>query len=349
MTRTHDVALVRGDGIGPEISEATQRVLEAAGASIRWHDAPAGADGMARKGHELPISTIQTIRRFGVALKAPLTAGRCTGGVVVEDNGASRRHPSVNNGIRRELGLFVNVRPVHGWKDLSGEYAALDIVIMREITEDIYSGIERKIDDNTAEAVKRITRPACERVARYSCEFAGRHGRREVSAIHKANVLHLTDGLFLETVRNVSTGYPGLHFSETAVDAACYLLVKKPRHFDVMVMPNQYGDILSDLAAALVGSLGLAPGANIGADAAVFEAAHGAAPDIAGQGIANPIGLILAGAMLLDHIGEPEAAARVRAAVDAALADRRLWTPDLGGSARTLELTEALCGAAEVA
>jgi len=347
MKRTHDVALIRGDGIGPEISEATQRVLEAAGASIRWHDTPAGADGLERTGYELPVATVKTIRQLGVALKAPLTAGRCTGGVVVEDNGASRRHPSVNNGIRRELGLFVNVRPVRGWKALSGDYAAMDIVIMREITEDIYSGIERRVDDDTAEAIKRVTRPACERLTRYSCEYARRHGRRAISAIHKANVLHMTDGLFLETVRRVTGDFEGLEFSETAVDAACYMLVKKPRSFDVMVMPNQYGDILSDLAAALVGSLGLAPGANIGDNAAVFEAAHGAAPDIAGQGIANPIGLVLSGAMLLDHLGEGEAASRVRVAVDAALADMRLRTPDLGGSARTSDLLDALCGAAQ--
>ena len=344
---TYDVAIIRGDGIGPEISEATQRVLEAAGASIRWHDAPAGEDGLARAGRELPLSTIETIRRLGVALKAPLLAGRCTGGVVVEDNGRSRRHPSVNNGIRRELNLFVNVRPVRGWADLSGAYAALDIVIMREITEDIYSGIERKLDGGAAEAVKRVTRSACERLARYACEYALRYGRRTINAIHKANVLHLTDGLFLETVRAVTSGFASLGFSETAVDAACYGLVKKPQSFDVMVMPNQYGDIVSDLAAALAGSLGLAPGANIGADAAVFEAAHGAAPDITGKGIANPIGLILSGAMMLDHLGEADAAARVRAAVDAVLADPRLRPPDLGGSAGTAVLTDALCGAAQ--
>lgn len=347
MKRTHDVALVRGDGIGPEISEATQRVLEAAGASISWHDTPAGDDGRVRRGHELPLSTLQAIRQYGVALKAPLLAGRCTGGVVVEENGTARRHPSVNNGLRRELGLFVNVRPVRGWKGLSGEFAAMDLVIMREITEDIYSGIERMVGDDIAEAVKRISRDACERITRYSCEYAQRHGRRNLSAIHKANVLHLTDGMFLETVRKVASDYDGVTFDETAVDAACYLLVKKPGHFDVMVMPNQYGDILSDLAAALVGSLGLAPGANIGENAAVFEAAHGAAPDIAGQGIANPIGLVLSGAMMLDHLEEYDAAARVRSAVDAVLDDPRLRTPDLGGSAGTEDLTAALCGAVQ--
>jgi isocitrate dehydrogenase (NAD+) len=160
MKRTHDAAVIRGDGIGPEITEATQRVLESAGASIRWHDTPAGADGLARVGHELPLTTVKAIRQYRVALKAPLTAGRCTGGVTVEDNGASRRHPSVNNGIRRELGLFVNVRPVRGWSALSGDYAAMDLVIMREITEDIYSGIERQVDADTAEAIKRVTRPA---------------------------------------------------------------------------------------------------------------------------------------------------------------------------------------------
>ncbi|MFN3322244.1 MAG: isocitrate/isopropylmalate dehydrogenase family protein [Bryobacteraceae bacterium] len=339
----YDIAFIRGDGIGPEITEATQRVLESAGAGIRWHDTPAGEDGRARLGHELPLSSLETIRRLGVVLKAPLIAERCTGGVVVESNGSIRRHPSVNNGLRRELNLFVNVRPVRGWTAVSGAYAETDLVIMREVTEDMYSGIERQVNDGCAEAVKRITRRATERLTHYACDYALRHGRRTVSAIHKANVLHLTDGLFLRTVRETVADYSALNFSETAIDAACYLLVKRPTAFDVMVLPNQYGDIISDLAAGLVGSLGLAPGANIGDDAAMFEAAHGAAPDIAGQGIANPIGLVLSGAMLLDHIGEREAAGRVRTAVDRLLADSRFRTPDLGGTSRTSDFTEALC------
>lgn len=342
-----EIAVISGDGIGPEITEATQRVLEASGAKLRWVDTPAGEAARARHGHELPGSTLETIRRLGVVLKAPLAAGRRTGGVVVENNGHPRRHPSVNNALRRELELFVNVRPVRGWANISGRYAAMDIVIMREVTEDIYSGLESQVNEDCAEAVKRVTRQASERIARFSCEFAIRHGRRTIHAIHKANVLHLTDGLFLGAVQETVARYPGLVFSETAIDAACYLLIKNPAAFDIMVCPNQYGDILSDVAAGLAGSLGLAPGANLGDRIAMFEAAHGAAPDIAGRGIANPISLILSAAMLLDHIGQSEAARRVRAAVDEALSDPRCLTADLGGTAKTSDLTDALCGAVQ--
>jgi isocitrate dehydrogenase (NAD+) len=342
-----EIAVVPGDGIGPEITEATQRVLEASGARIRWIDAPAGDAARGPHGNELPSSTLETMRRIGVVLKAPLAAGRRTGGVVVENNGHSRRHPSVNNALRRELELFVNIRPVRGWTGVSGRHAPMDIVIMREVTEDIYSGLETQVSDDCADAIKRITRQASERIARFSCDFAVREGRRRVQAIHKANVLHLTDGLFLGTVQETVSRYPGLIFEETAIDAACYLLIKNPSAFDVMVCPNQYGDILSDVAAGLAGSLGLAPGANLGDSAAMFEAAHGAAPDIAGRGIANPIGLILSAAMMLDHIGQPEAARRVRAAVDDALRNPRYLTADLGGSARTRDLTDALCGAVQ--
>lgn len=344
----HEVAVIQGDGIGPEITEATQRVLEAAGASIRWIDTPAGSDGLHRAGHELPLESLQMIRKLGVVLKAPLLAGRRTGGVVVSDNGHTRRHPSVNNGLRRELELFVNVRPVRGYSPISGAYEDLDIVIMREVSEDIYSGLERQVDDDAAEATKRITRSASERVARYACDYAVRHQRHKVSAIHKANVLHLTDGLFLQCVQQTAANYPALEFSETAVDAACYLLIKKPRLFDVLVCPNQYGDIVSDVAAGLVGSLGLAPGANIGAHAAMFEAAHGAAPDIAGQGIANPLGLILSGAMLLEHLGQTEAAERVYDGVRALCKAPHFLTPDLGGQARTRELTDSLCSSVQL-
>lgn len=344
---TKQVAVISGDGIGPEITEATQRVIEASGAQIDWVPVPIGQTAKRSFGTELPADSLDRIRQVGVVLKAPLIAERCSGGVVVESHGSVRRHPSVNNGLRRELGLFVNVRPVRGWSGISGAYAALDLVIFREITEDLYSGLERQVDDDTAEAVKRITGRASRRIARYACDYARRFGRRKVAAIHKANVLHLTDGLFLRSVRDVVEQYTDLVFEEQAIDAACYLLVKKPRAFDLMVLPNQYGDIISDLAAGLAGSLGLAPGANIGDDAAMFEAAHGAAPDIAGQGIANPIGLVLSGALLLDHIGEGAAASRVRSGVAAALAQPDRLTPDLGGAGTTRGLTDLLCAAVQ--
>lgn len=343
----HDVAVIPGDGIGPEITEAAQRVVEAAGVAIRWHEVQAGEAARAQCGEALPGPTLATLRRLRVALKAPLLAGRRTGGITVTDEGGPRRYPSINSALRRELGLFVNVRPVRGFAALSGAYAAMDVIILREITEDIYIGEEREPEPGCAEAVKRITRAATERLARFACEYALRRSRRLITAVHKANVLHLTDGLFLETVRSVVEARPPLEFSEEAVDAACYRLVKEPRRFDILVCPNQYGDILSDLAAGLVGSLGLAPGANLGAEAAMFEPVHGAAPDIAGRGIANPVAMVLSAAMLVEHLGEPAAAGRIRRAVETVLAEGRLLTPDLGGSASTGELTAALCAAAQ--
>ncbi len=335
------VALIKGDGIGPEVVEATLRVLEASGSRLDYREVLAGEQARARVGVELPIETIREIRELGVALKAPLHAARMSGGVSVVENGTVRRHPSVNNGLRRELGLFVNVRPVKGWA------VAMDLVIMREITEDMYAGLERRIDEQTAEAVKRITAGATSRLARYACEYALRMGRRRIMAVHKANVLHLTDGLFLETVRETVAHYPSLLFEEMAIDAACYNMVKRPGMFDVLVLPNQYGDIISDLAAGVAGSLGLAPGANIGPEAAVFEAAHGAAPDIAGRNVANPIGLILSAAMMLDHLGRQDAARRVREGVDLLLTRPEHLTPDLGGMAGTRELAGALCAAVQ--
>jgi isocitrate dehydrogenase (NAD+) len=245
--------------------------------------------------------------------------------------------------LRRELGTFANLRPIRGWPGVSGSYESLDIVIVREVTEDLYCGLERRLDDDTAEATKRITRSATRRVAHFACDHAVAAGRERLTAVHKANVLHLTDGLFLETARSVSQQYPMLTFDDQMIDAACYRLVKTPEQFDVLVLPNQYGDIFSDLAAGLVGSLGLAPGANIGSDAALFEATHGAAPDLAGKGQANPVALILSGALLLDHLGERAAAERIRRGVGAALADGKSLTPDLGGSASTADLTDSIC------
>jgi isocitrate dehydrogenase (NAD+) len=335
------VAVIRGDGIGPEIVDATLRVLEASGASLDYREALAGEAARVRFGCELPVETVRLIRELGVALKAPLHARRMSGGVTVNDNGTVRRHPSVNNGLRRELNLFVNVRPVKGWA------ASMDLVIMREITEDVYAGLERRIDDETAEAVKRITAGATSRLARFASEYALRMGRRRIMAVHKANVLHLTDGLFLETVRKIVAEYSALQFEEMAIDAACYNMVKRPESFDVLVLPNQYGDIVSDLAAGVAGSLGLAPGANIGEDAAVFEAAHGAAPDIAGRNLANPIGLILSAAMMLDHLGQSAAARRIRDGVDSLRSRPEYLTPDLGGRAGTRELAGALCAAVQ--
>jgi isocitrate dehydrogenase (NAD+) len=340
---THTAAIIRGDGIGPEIAEAAQKVIEASGARIAWDEAPAGQAARRSLGNELPLESLEKIRRLGVALKAPLSAERCNGGVVVQNGSQPRRYPSINNALRRELGAFANLRPVRSWSCLATPFEPLDLVIVREVTEDLYIGLERQVDADTAEATKRITRAASVRVARFAFDYAVRHGRKKVTAVHKANVLHLTDGLFLQAARSVAREYPTIEFDDQMIDAACYHLVKSPAVFDVVVLPNQYGDILSDVAAGLIGSLGLAPGANIGPDVALFEAAHGAAPDIAGRGIANPIGLVLSGALLLDHLGEVAAAERIRQGVAAALADPRWRTPDLGGRATTSEITHAIC------
>lgn len=344
---TYRVAVAAGDGIGPELTEAAQQVLEAAGVSIEWVETPVGKAAAALCGEELPWKSLQTMRELGVVLKGPLIAERLSGGAQVQAPEGPRIHPSVNNGLRRELDLYCNLRPVRGFAPVSGRYAPMDLVIVREVTEDVYSGIERSVNEECGEAVKRITAQASRRIARFAFDYAAQFGRRRVTAIHKANVLHKTDGLFLRCVREVGAGYPGIASDDRMVDAACYMMVKDPAAFDVMVLPNQYGDILSDLAAGLAGSLGLAPGANFGESAAMFEAAHGAAPDIAGKGVANPISLILSGALLLDHLGEREAGDRVRLAVEMVLNEARVLTADLGGTATTRQVTEAICAACE--
>jgi isocitrate dehydrogenase (NAD+) len=343
----HRVALAAGDGIGPELVEACREVFQAVGAPVEWVETPVGKSALARFGEELPWSSLETMRELGVVLKGPLIAERLSGGAVVRSPKGTRVHPSINNGLRRELDLYCNLRPVRGFAPVSGFYSVMDLVIVREVTEDIYCGMERSIDEDCAEAVKRITRQGSRRIARFAYEFAVRYGRRRVTAVHKGNVLHKTDGLFLRCVQEVAACYPGIASDDRMVDAACYSMVKDPAAFDVLVTPNQYGDILSDLAAGLAGSLGLAPGANFGDKIAMFEAAHGAAPDIAGKGIANPISLILSGALLLDHLGEREAADRIRLAVGQVLGEARVLTPDLGGSATTRQLTQAICLACE--
>lgn len=343
----HKVAVIRGDGIGPEITDSTIEILTAAGACVEWVNVPVGIEADALCGEPLPWSSLERLREMQVVLKAPLLAGRRTGGVTVRQNGTTRHHSRINNALRRELGSFVNLRPVRGWRGPSGDFAGMDLVIMREVTEDIYSGLERQVNEDCAEAIKRVTGTASQRIAKFSCDYAQRMGRRKITEVHKSNVLHLTDGLFLESVRSVVAGYSDLEFEEQAIDAACYLAVKKPDVFDVVVLPNQYGDIFSDLTAALAGSLGRAPGANIGDHTAMFEAAHGAAPDIAGRGIAHPIGLVLSGALLLDHIGQSEAAERVRSGIASLLERGISLTPDLGGTASTYEFTRAACAAAQ--
>ncbi len=256
----HHAALIRGDGIGPEICDATLRVIEASGAKVRWEDVLLGQQARRKLDAELPWNSLERVRRIGVALKGPLLADRCNGGVRVEADGAVRHHPSINNGLRRELGTFANLRPMRGWPGISGRYEALDLVIVRELTEDLYMGWERRVDDDTAEATKRITRPASSRLGQFACEYALRTGRKKLTAVHKANVLHLTDGLFLESVRNVVGTFPALAFDDQMMDAACYHIVKCPEQFDVLVLPNQYGDILLILSPDWSAVLGSLPG-----------------------------------------------------------------------------------------
>jgi len=343
--REHDVVCIPGDGIGPEISEAAVAVLDASGARLRWREALAGDAARQRGGHPLPAETLAAVRQAGVALKGPLLAPKQTGRVTLRKAGGDVTYPSVNNALRRELEVFANLRPVRSFAGVPAPCPALDLVIVREVTEDTYIGWEELKSPDEAWAVKRITRRASARIFRFAFDYARRAGRRKVTAGHKANVLNLTDGLFLQCGREVAAAYPDIPFEDCMVDALCVRLVKQPETVDVLVLPNQYGDILSDLCGGLAGSLGLAPGANIGPTVSFFEASHGAAPDIAGQGIANPIALILSGAMLLGHLGEHEAEARVRTGVTHVLQEGRWLTPDLGGRARTADVAKAIVGA----
>jgi isocitrate dehydrogenase (NAD+) len=338
-----DVGVLKGNGIGPEITTATLRVLEATGLPLNWVHIPIAEEAIAAYGHPLAPQVVKQLKQVKVALKAPLIVHKGAGRITcIQDDGSEATYPSLNNAIRRELALFVNPRPVRGFAGISGAHEAMDVVIMREITEDTYIGWEHKIGDYAAQAIKLTTRVAVLRVARYAFEYARANKRQKVSCLHKANVLNYTDGLFLRCCQEVAGEYPDIAFDDYMIDAACFMMVRQPERFDVVVTANQYGDILSDLGAGLIGSLGLAPGANIGPEAAVFEASHGAAPDIAGKGIANPVALILSGAELLAHLGHVKEARAVTVATRAALGEGGIRTPDLGGHATTAEVAEAI-------
>lgn len=326
----YPVVLLPGDGIGPEIVEATQAVLAAAGVEIEWKSFDVGAAALERTGSPLPDEVVEEIRRCGVALKGPV-ATPIGGGFT-----------SVNVALRQRLGLYANLRPVRNLPGVPARYSGVDLVIVRENTEDLYAGIEHWIDTDTVIAVKRITRTASQRIARFAFDFASRYRRRQVTVVHKANILKMSDGLFLQCAREVASQYPQVKYTERIVDALCLDLVLDPGKHDVLLCPNLYGDIISDLAAGLVGGLGLTPAANIGDGVAIFEAVHGTAPDIAGKGIANPTALILAGAMMLAYLGEDEAAARVEQAVVETYRQGRTLTPDVGGTATTREFTQAI-------
>jgi len=329
------VTLIPGDGIGPEITEATLRVLDAAGADIEWDRQIAGVTALEAAQAPLPEATLESIRNTKVALKGPLTTPVGVG------------FRSINVALRKEFDLYANVRPALSLLP-GGRYENIDLVLIRENTEGLYVGVEHYIGMGTdpkaaAESVMIVTRYGAERIVRYAFEYALKHGRRKVTLAHKANILKFTQGLFLEVGREVAKEYEGrIEFEDRIIDATAMHLVLNPYQFDVLVMENMFGDILSDLMAGLVGGLGMAPGANIGTNAAIFEPVHGSAPDIAGRGIANPTAQILAACMMLEHIDQHETAARIRRAVEATLREGKTLTPDLGGSATTMEYAEAV-------
>lgn len=335
----HRVVLIPGDGIGPEVAEATVRALEATGISVEWERVELNATTIAEHGGLLPKTVLDALGRMHVALKGPV--GTPIGG----------GFQSVNLALRKKLKLFANFRPVQSMPGLKTRFSdvGIDLVIFRENTESLYSGLEHRVAPGVVESLKVITRKASLRIAKSAFAFARREGRRRVTAIHKANILKLGDGLFLRCCRRVARDYPEILYDELIVDNAAMQLVTRPEKLDVLLTPNLYGDILSDLAAGLVGGLGIVPGANLGETHAVFEAVHGSAPDIAGRGIANPTGLMQSAALLLKYLGEGTAAARLRAAIYRAYAEGRYLTPDVGGSASTSEFTDAVVRSLEAA
>jgi isocitrate dehydrogenase (NAD+) len=328
---SHTITLIPGDGIGPEVTDAVVKILASTGVSIDWDRHDAGVRAVERTGKTLPQALLDSIIRNRVALKGPVTTPVGEG------------FTSVNVGLRQTLDLYSNLRPVANLPGVTARFQNIDLVIVRENTEDLYAGLEHVVVPGVVESLKIITEKASTRIARFAFEHARTHSRKKVTAIHKANIMKLSDGLFLESARAVAKQFADIAYDERIVDAACMQLVMKPEQFDVLLLPNLYGDIVSDLCAGLVGGLGLVPGANLGEKGAVFEAVHGSAPDIAGQNLANPIALLMSALMMLDHIGEGGAAARVRAALTRILIAGRVRTRDLGGDATTSAFADALC------
>ncbi len=327
----HRVTLIPGDGIGPELAEVTCRVLDATGIGFEWEPVEAGESAIEKYGTPLPEHVLESVRRNKVALKGPITT----------PVGAGFR--SVNVSLRQALDLYANLRPARSMKGLDTRYEDVDLVIVRENTEDLYAGIEHMVGPDAAESIKIITRAASERIARFAFDYAVANGRHKVTAVHKANIMKLSDGLFLESCRTVAAAYEGrIEFEDRIVDNMCMQLVQKPELYDVLVLPNLYGDIVSDLAAGLVGGLGVAPGANIGTDGAVFEPVHGSAPKYAGLDKANPTAMILSGALMLRHLGYPAEATRLETSVREIIAEGTSTTSDLGGTTGTAAFADAV-------
>ena len=331
MTQT--ITVIRGDGIGPEIMDATLHVLDALQAGLTYEEADAGLVALEKHGDLLPEATLASIARNKVALKSPLTTPVGEG------------FSSINVALRRKFDLYANVRPAKSFPNTKSRFAdGVDLITVRENTEGAYLSEGQTVseDGETAFSGARITRKGSERIVRYAFELAKNTGRKKVTAVHKANIIKSTSGLFLKVAREVAAQYPEIEFQEMIVDNACMQLVMRPEQFDIIVTTNLFGDIISDLCAGLVGGLGLAPGANIGTEAAIFEAVHGSAPDIAGKGIANPCALLLGAAQMLDHLSQPEKAERLRAAIIATLEAKDSLTPDLGGEGTTMSFAKAI-------
>lgn len=324
------VTLIPGDGIGPEITDAAVRVLDAAGADIEWERHDAGMKVFADFGKPVPDLLLESVRRNGLALKGPLTTF------------VGKGFASANVTLRKELDLYANVRPVRTLAGIKSHYDNVDLVIVRENTEDLYSGIEHIVAPGVTESIKVITALASERIAHFAFRYARQKGRHRVTVVHKANIMKVSDGLFLDSARKVARVYPDIPFDDCIVDALCIKLVMNPERFDMLLLSNLYGDIVSDLAAGLVGGLGVVPGANLGDQCAIFEAVHGSAPDIAGKGIANPLAIIFSGILLLRRMGKDDVADRIRDAAFTVLKRGEVRTPDLGGNAKTMEFAEAI-------
>ena len=330
---SYKVTLIPGDGSGPEVIAAAKRVVEATGVAIEWEQAEAGAAMIEKYGTPLPDETIESIRRNGVALKGPATTPVGTG------------FRSVNVAMRKIFDLYANVRPAKTYPGVISRYDNIDLVVVRENTEDLYAGIEHMVGEDAAESIKLITRKGCERIIRYAFDFAVREGRRKVAAVHKANIMKCTDGMFLDIARQIAKEYPQIEFNDSIVDAMCMRLVMHPEDYDVLVCPNLYGDIVSDLCAGLVGGLGLTPSANIGVSGAIFEPIHGSAPDIAGQHKINPTAAILSASLMLAHLGEAKAAADIEQAVTKVISVGKTLTQDMGGTASTEAFADAVIAA----
>ncbi|MDQ1470808.1 MAG: isocitrate dehydrogenase [Bryobacterales bacterium] len=329
---THRITLIPGDGIGPEVADATVRVVEATGVQVEWDRVDAGVVAERKTGKYLPETVYESLARTNVGLKGPVGTPIASG------------HPSVNVALRKRLNLFVNFRPVRMLPGLKTRFSDLpiDLVIFRENTEDLYSGIEHEVVTDVVESLKVITRTASMRIAKAAFEYSARHDRKKVVAIHKANIMKMSDGLFLRCCREIAADFPQIEYGELIVDNACMQLVMRPETFDVLVLPNLYGDIVSDLCAGLVGGLGIVPGANLGETVAVFEAVHGSAPDIAGKGLANPTALMQSARLMLAHLGERDAAVRMQNAIESVYEDGKHLTGDVGGAAGTTEFTDAV-------